>query len=219
MTPEKRPSLREAAQRGMAAKAAAQQAAAQAPPGAPQPPVAAKPPAAKPPAQFHRKDTPPPPIVAYEDVIAACGHPAKFGLFENRLDRFRKDRRKKVTDRPCKECREKRRIEEEAALAKRKAEKELRKQQMELEQAKQPGGPKAANGGRLPDASAFAVRFDATKNEWSGTLTIPGVEPFSGSASGLFRLLEKLDRHYRQTLAPPPEAAPAAEAPPAQPEA
>src|SRR6516225_7924210 len=63
----------------------------------------------------HRKDKPPPPIVAYEDVTASCGHPEKFGLFEDRLDKFRRDRRKKVTDRPCRACREKKRLEEEQA--------------------------------------------------------------------------------------------------------
>src|SRR5580704_5376831 len=74
----------------------------------------------------HRRATPPPPIVAYEDVVASCGHPEKFGLFENRLDKFRKDRRKKVTDRPCKACREKKRLVEEEATRVRRAEKQQR---------------------------------------------------------------------------------------------
>jgi len=72
----------------------------------------------------HRRSTPPPPIIAYEDVTAACGHPEKFGLFEDRLDRFRRDRRKKVTDRPCRVCRERKRLEEEEAVKTRRAEKQ-----------------------------------------------------------------------------------------------
>jgi hypothetical protein len=38
---------------------------------------------------------PPPPVVAYEQTVAACGHPEQFGLFEERKDRFRSDRLKK----------------------------------------------------------------------------------------------------------------------------
>src|ERR1700722_9379386 len=61
---------------------------------------------------------PPPPIVAYEDVTASCGHTEKFGLFADKQDRFRNDRRKKVLERPCKACREaKQREEQEAAQA------------------------------------------------------------------------------------------------------
>src|SRR5256885_6676711 len=82
-------------------------------------------PGTRPPA-VHRKPTPPPPIVAYEDVVAACGHPEKFGLFEDRKDKFRNDRRKKVTDRPCRACREIKRLEEEEALRIRQAEKQQR---------------------------------------------------------------------------------------------
>ena len=74
----------------------------------------------------HRKSTPPPPIVAYEDVIAACGHPEKFGLFADAKDRFRRDRRKKITDRPCKACRERQRLEEEEATKVRQAERRQR---------------------------------------------------------------------------------------------
>src|SRR4051812_20532028 len=95
MVPENRPNQPPAARGG------------EPPKPAPPPPRAPSP--AKP--VVHRKATPPPPIVSYEDVVAACGHPEKFGLFEDRKDKFRKDRRKKVTDRPCRACREKKRLE------------------------------------------------------------------------------------------------------------
>ncbi len=155
--------------------------------------------AGKPPARpiVHRKATPPPPIVSYEDVVASCGHPEKFGLFEDRKDKFRKDRRKKVTDRPCRACREKKRLEEEQLLAERRAEKQKR-----AAEAAKTGQTKRANRRspeRLPDGSKFEVIYDAAKVMWNGTLTI-GEQSFTGSASGLFPLLSKLDRQYRQTL-------------------
>lgn len=144
----------------------------------------------------HRRATPPPPVVAYEDVVAACGHPEKFGLFEDRKDKFRNDRRKKVTDRPCRACREKKRLEEEAAAAARKAERAQRAA-ANSRPAKRPG-PKLE---RLPDGSKFDVRYDATRELWSGTLVIQG-QTFTDSASGVFNLLTKLDRQYRKATAP-----------------
>src|SRR4051794_40199129 len=88
-------------------------------PATPEPTPAAKRP-------VYRRGTPPPPIVAYEDVTASGGPPEKFGLFEDRRDKYGKARRKKVTDRPCKACRERKRLEEEAALKVRQAEKQQR---------------------------------------------------------------------------------------------
>jgi len=143
----------------------------------------------------HRRGTPPPPIVAYEDVIASCGHPEKFGLFEDRLDKFRKDRRKKVTDRPCKACRERKRLEEEEATKLRQADK---RQQALVATKKKP-----ACGGmaRLPDGAKFEVVYVASRTQWTGTLTI-GEKVFTGSAGGVFKLLNRLDRQYRQSLPP-----------------
>ncbi len=158
---------------------------------------------ATPPAQagarpvVHRKSTPPPPIVAYEDVVAACGHPEKFGLFEDRLDKFRKDRRKKVTDRPCKACRERIRLEQEAAAQVRQAEKQQR-----AEEARARKKPPGQGLGRLPDGSKYDLVYDATRTQWTGTLTI-GEQVFTGSAGGVFKLLNRLDKQYRQSLAPP----------------
>jgi hypothetical protein len=58
--------------------------------------------------------------------------------------------------------------------------------------------------GRLPDGSQFEVRYDATKEQWSGSLTIltPEGAPitFTGLGSGLFPLLASLDRQYRATV-------------------
>ncbi|MBL8799998.1 MAG: hypothetical protein JNM56_39310 [Planctomycetia bacterium] len=173
------------------------------------PPTPGTPPSGRAPARpvVHRRPTPPPPIVAYEDVVAACGHPEKFGLFEDRKDRFRRDRRKKVTDRPCRACREKKRIEEEAAAVERKAEKQKRAQEAAMAQAQKP--PKAAgdNPGRLPDGAKYDVVYNAAQTLWTGSLTV-GDKSFSGSASGLFTLLSKLDRQYRQSLPPAPPANP-----------
>lgn len=138
---------------------------------------------------------PAPPIVAYEDVTVACGHVEKFGLFEDRLDRFRKERRKKLIDRPCRECRaQKRRAEEEAAKS-RKAEKQ------QHSAARAPGKTAGDNCQRLPSKSAFAVVYDADKTQWSGTLTI-GEKVFTGSAGGVFKLLRRLDQQYRESLPP-----------------
>ncbi len=146
----------------------------------------------------HRKSTPPPPIVAYEDVIASCGHPEKFGLFEDRLDKFRRDRRKKVTDRPCRACRERKRLEDEEALRQRKAEKKQRAE--EAAKARSQQQPRVVHQHeRLPNGAKFEVVYDASRTQWTGTLTI-GEKAFTGSAGGVFKLLNRLDRQYRDSL-------------------
>lgn len=150
---------------------------------------------------IHRRESPPPPVVRYEDVIAACGHPEKFGLFEDRLDRFRHDRRKKLTDRPCRACRERKRLEEEAAAKVRKAEKQER--QAVPTQPKM----KTVRAERLPDGAKVEATYDAGRTQWRGTLTV-GDKTFTGSASGLFKLLQRLDEQYWQTLPPEPSEVP-----------
>jgi hypothetical protein len=130
-------------------------------------------------------------------VTAACGHPEKFGLFEDRLDRFRRDRRKKVTDRPCRACREKKRLEEEEALRVRKAEKQKRAEEQAAMPPQKPKTP--ANQGRLPHGSKFEVVYDATRTQWVGTLTV-GEAVFKDSAGGVFKLLGRLDEQYRKSL-------------------
>jgi hypothetical protein len=145
----------------------------------------------------HRRSTPPPPIVGYEDVTAACGHAEKFGLFEDRLDRFRRDRRKKVTDRPCRACRERKRLAEDEATRTRRAERQKRSEASTAGSEKKPAGD---NSERLPDGAKVEAGYDAARTRWAGTLTI-GDAVFSGTAGGLFKLLRQLDRQYRQSLA------------------
>lgn len=59
---------------------------------------------------------------------------------------------------------------------------------------------------RLPDGSYFEVYYYDAKNMWEGTLAIGGGDPhnpvaiFNSSASAVFKLLEKLDRMYRDWL-------------------
>lgn len=52
---------------------------------------------------------------------------------------------------------------------------------------------------RLPDGARYEVVFSAEKQEWSGTLTI-GEFGATGAASGIVKLLRKLDTAYRQSL-------------------
>jgi hypothetical protein len=142
-------------------------------------------------------------------VIASCGHPEKFGLFADRLDKFRRDRRKKVTDRPCRACRA---VKQEAELEAAKV-KQLEKQQRAEAAAlaaKQPKKPPAAKQERLPDGAKFEVVYDATRTLWTGSLTI-GETVFSGTAGALFTLLNRLDRQFRQTLPGPAAEPPAKE--------
>ena len=78
-------------------------------------------------------------------------------------------------------------------------------------QQQRPARKAGASGtGRLPDGSAFAVRYDAGRTEWQGTLSVPdgsgGLETFTGQAGAVFELLAVLDAAYRTwlrgTLAP-----------------
>lgn len=152
-----------------------------------------------------RDRPPPPPVVAYEDIIASCGHVEKFGLYDDRKDKFRKDRRKKAAGRPCKACRERKYQEEQEAIKVRQAQKQQRA--AAATQATPPPNPQKKQAEvrpeRLPDGSKFAVVYDATGMQWTGTLTI-GTSVFTGSAGGLFKLLNLLDLQYRQSLPPAP---------------
>ena len=143
------------------------------------------------------------PFVRYEDVVARCGHVEKFGILPDNKDRFREDRRRKAMGRDCKACRVRKQEQQQEAAESRRAEKEKRK----MEQAQRPAASDKAPRqvrGRLPNGSRFEVAYDAAREQWSGTLTIPrpGGEPavFAGSGSGLFPLLSSLDRQYRATL-------------------
>jgi hypothetical protein len=139
--------------------------------------------------------------VRYEDVTAACGHAVPFGLCEDRLDKYRAARRQKVTERPCPACREISQREEQEAAARRRAERGAARSA--------PRRVRQAPPGRLPDGSCFEVRYDASDESWSGTLTV-GPARFTATAGGVFRLLTLLDRQYRATL---PKEGPSPEAP------
>jgi hypothetical protein len=141
------------------------------------------------------------PFARFEDVVVRCGHVEKFGLLPDGKDRFREGRRQKAIGRDCKACRERKQREQEEAARLRRIEKEKRKL---LAAQQPPGRAPRPQGGRLPDGSQFEVRYDAAKEQWSGSLTVPaaGGTPaiFTGSGSGLFPLLASLDRQYRATL-------------------
>jgi hypothetical protein len=55
--------------------------------------------------------------------------------------------------------------------------------------------------GRLPDGAKFEVAYDASWTRWTGTLTI-GERVFTGSGGGVFKLLNRLDQQYRESVAP-----------------
>jgi hypothetical protein len=118
-------------------------------------------------------------------------------------DRFREDRRKKAISRDCKACREKKQLKEQEAAEQRRSEKEKRKAQQAAQPLRQ-GKSDRPQPGRLPDGSRFEVCYDAAKEQWSGTLTVPTVDgasaTFTGTGSGLFPLLSHLDTQYRSTL-------------------
>src|SRR5262249_18309396 len=104
-------------------------------------------------------------------------------------------------DRPCKACRERKRQEEEEATKLRQAEKQ---QRAEAATKSGPTPKKKSVGegmGRLPDRAKFEVVYDANGTRWTGTLTI-GDKAFTDSAGGVFKLLNRLDRQYRQSLPP-----------------
>lgn len=52
---------------------------------------------------------------------------------------------------------------------------------------------------RLPDGAVFSVTYSAERTMWGGCLVI-GSQNFQGEASGVFKLLEQLDRKYRESL-------------------
>ncbi len=137
------------------------------------------------------------PFARFEDVVARCGHIEKFGLLPEGKDRFREGRRKKATSRDCKACREKKQRDQEEAAQQRRAEKEQRK----MHDGERPARPAKT---RLPDGSRFEVQYDAGKEQWNGTLTVPteggSTVAFTGSRSALFPLLSSLDEQYRATL-------------------
>jgi hypothetical protein len=163
---------------------------------------AAQPPTDRtPPAPARRRPGPFIPFARFEDIVVRCGHTEKFGLLPEGKDRFREDRRKKALGRDCKSCREKKQQQEQEVARLRRAEKEKSKAQESGQEAAKARGPRT---GRLPHGARFEVVYDAAKQQWTGSLTIPTPDgtavAFSGSGSGLFPLLASLDTQYRATL-------------------
>lgn len=129
--------------------------------------------------------------IGYELVEAKCGHAAPLALFPDAKDKYRKERRLKVQNKPCDAC------IAEAALAAMKTAKAARKAKREAA-GREPWRNEAAGYlGRLPDGARFDVQYSDELKQWTGVLTIPGAEPIRGAASGVYRLLAVLDRQWR----------------------
>lgn len=155
------------------------------PPPAPKPPAtpAAPEPTPKPPP---KRGTPP--VVRTEIVIAKCGHEVQFGHFADKQDRFRDQRRLKVINQDCPNCRKA--AHEARTRAEQKAAKEKRDGQR-------------GRVGRLPDGSRYITEYSAEQVMWKGSLIVPNGEEtkvFEMEGPVLFTLLEKLDRAYRKWL-------------------
>ena len=134
------------------------------------------------------------PFARFEDVVVKCGHVEKFGLLP---------RERPLPQRSPQEVDEQRL----QGMSDQKAHGGASRHRSTPGRegtAKEPGRREAGPFGQAPAATEgpaarrvrFDVTFDATKGQWSGTLTIPvaGGEPatFTGSGSGLFPLLGRL---------------------------
>ncbi len=161
-------------------------------PVAPPKPPASVSTAAKPPNKAQPQKVKPP-VIGTEEVHATCGHPVAFELFALKADKFRDARRAKLTDKACPACRK------EAQAVKEAKERAERAERAAVPPKKPKGAGRMNENQRLPHQSSFMVQYDAEKKMWSGALFVNGVK-FSGEASGVFRLLTTLDRHYRQSL-------------------
>jgi hypothetical protein len=172
-----------------------------------------KPPPKKPkdkPKPFVKK--PVPPFTSYETVKAICGHDVQFGLWPDKQDKFRKERRLKLTEKKCPECRAADNKVREAEEQKRREEKAARIAANPPVPQNPPGtkkkwrnSNKARLYARLPHKSEFHVSYDAEKVLWSGRLSIPCgdlVLSFEASNSSVFWLLSQLDDLYRKSLEP-----------------
>jgi len=135
-----------------------------------------------------------PPVVATELVKASCGHQTVFELYEEKKDKFREQRRAKAAGKICTTCRQAKEQAEAAVAKERRQQKRLASNQ-QRQQAK--------HEQRLPDGASFQTVYDAERIQWSGTLTVrtdAGILTFSQQASGVFRLLIRLDQDYRNWL-------------------
>jgi hypothetical protein len=138
------------------------------------------------------------PVLRTEQVKASCGHMTDFNIYDDRKDqRFREQRRAKTAGRPCPSCRQK--AHEERLAQQEDAREEKMRRIAEAAQAPKPQPPQNPPAGRrLPHGSNFNVTYDATKMQWSGTLTVPEKGTFTATASGINGLLKQLDKQYWQ---------------------
>lgn len=144
-----------------------------------------------------------PPIVGYEIIQASCGHDIQFGLFEDKLDKFRKERRVKWQEKACEACRKLRREASEV-------ESKIKREEKAKGNANQGKWKHGRLVDRLPHGSVFHVIYNAETQRWSGMLNIPkddgsgektyDFQTFCADSSGVFKLLPKLDALYRQWL-------------------
>ncbi len=130
-------------------------------------------------------------VPAVELVAALCGHNVEFDLG---AEKHRAERREKITDRKCFDCRQKAMADFEA---RRKAEAAERRKNRPI------GHRDRKELGRLPHGSVFGPHvYDAGEKRWTGTLTIPidcgEPQVFVASASGIFPLHSALDAMYRK---------------------
>lgn len=144
-------------------------------------PAAPPKPDAKPP-QVKQVLTP----TGYEEVPHSCGHNGQFPLYAEKQDRFRQQRKAKFISKLCVDCRE-------AKMA------ENVRKQREASAAK---GPKPSKfkrkHDRLPDQSSFTMVYNATSQQWVGTMIIPSENySMSSEAPTLFGLCIRLDTLYR----------------------
>jgi hypothetical protein len=135
------------------------------------------------------------PVLRTEQVKASCGHMTDFKVYDDRKDqRFREQRRAKTAGRPCPACRQK--AHEERLAQDERARQEKAQRIAEAAKAPKPQASEPQAGRRLPHGANFNVTYDATKTQWSGTLTVPEKGTFTATASGINGLLKLLDKQY-----------------------
>lgn len=141
-----------------------------------------------------------PPVVRVEKVKCSCGHLQDFEVFGGKQDKFREERRKKATGKPCKECVQKAHHDK---TTKEQDEAKKRRIAKYGPTGKRPQRVRP-DPGRLPNGATFFVKYDHDSSSWTGTLgvTMPDGKfgNFDGTASGVFKLLSTLDTKYRVAL-------------------
>jgi len=138
----------------------------------------------KPNVQGAAKPKPHPPTIGTEPLTVQCGHTIVFDLYAK--DAFRDQRRVKAVKRDCPTCRQARVKADVVAGATRRAKKATFAKMLKP---------------RLPDGARFVATYDASKVQWTGSLTIESTT-FERSAPSLNKLLHRLDDEYRASLPP-----------------